>query len=69
MGKMIKIQFTGHRKRVSDIFGLVHTNIYGPMSTQVRDGYSYFITFTDDLSKFGFMYLIKYKFEAFDKLI
>ena len=37
------------------------------MTTQARGGYSYFITFTDDLSRFGYVYLMKHKSEAFDK--
>ena len=37
------------------------------MSTQARGGYSYFIMFTDDRSRFGYVYLMKYKSEAFDK--
>ena len=37
------------------------------MSTQARDGYSYFITFTDNRFRFRFVYLMKYKFEIFDK--
>ena len=46
---------------------LVHTDVCDLMSTQVRGGYSYFIIFIDDSSRFGYVYLIKYKFEVFDK--
>ena len=67
MGKMIKTPFIGYREKTSDILNLVHTDVYGPMSTQVRGGYSYFITFTDDRSRFGYVYLMKYKSEVFDK--
>ena len=49
------------------IFWILHTDVCGPMSTQARGGYSYFIIFTDDMSRFGYVYLMKYKFEAFDK--
>ena len=64
---MTKTPFTGHGQRTSDILDLVHTDVCDPISTQARDGYSYFITFTDDRSRFGYMYLIKYKSKAFDK--
>ena len=37
------------------------------MSTHVIGGYSYFITFTNDFSRYGHVYLMKYKFEAFEK--
>ena len=37
------------------------------MSTQIRGGYSYFIIFIGDKLRFGYVYLMKYKYEAFDK--
>ena len=67
MDKMIKTPFTGHRKRVSNILDLVHIDVCGLISTQARGGYSYFIIFTDDMSRFGYVYLMKYKSEAFNK--
>ena len=39
----------------------------GPMSVQVRGGYEYFITFTDDCSVYGYVYLMRHKSEAFEK--
>ena len=32
----------------------------------VRGGYNYFITFTDDLSRYGYIYLMKHKFKSFE---
>ena len=37
------------------------------MSIQERGGYEYFITFTDDYSRYGYVYLMKQKSEAFKK--
>ena len=37
------------------------------MSTHYIGGYSYFITFTDDFSRYGYVYLMKYKSKAFEK--
>ena len=37
------------------------------MSIQAWGGYEYFITFTDDYSRFGYVYLMKRKFETFEK--
>ena len=37
------------------------------MNSIARGGYSYFITFTDDHSGLGYVYLIKYKSESFEK--
>ena len=46
---------------------LVHTDVCGPMSTQAKRGYEYFITFTDDYSRYGYVYLMKRKSEASEK--
>ena len=32
-----------------------------------RGGFYYFITFTDDFSRFGYMYLLKNKSKSFEK--
>ena len=45
----------------------MHSDVCGPMSIQARGGYEYFITFTDDYSRFGYVYLMKWKFETFEK--
>src|SRR6266536_808970 len=37
------------------------------MSTSARGGYHYFVTFTDDLSRYGYIYLMKHKSETFEK--
>ena len=45
---------------------LIHSNVCGPMLIQVRGGYEYFITFTDDYSRFGYVYLMKRRSKAFE---
>ena len=67
MGRMTKSPFTGHGELAAEVLGLVHTDVCGPMSTHAMGGFSYFITFTDDRSRFGHVYLMKYKSEAFEK--
>ena len=37
------------------------------MSTSARGGYEYFITFIDDYSRYGYIYQMRHKPEAFDK--
>jgi hypothetical protein len=49
-GKMTKSPFTSQSERASDLLGLVHTDVCGPMSSVARGGFQYFITFTDDFS-------------------
>ena len=37
------------------------------MNIEARGGYRYFLTFTDDLSRYGYIYLMKHKSETFEK--
>ena len=49
------------------ILEIIHTDVCGPMSVEARGGYRYFLTFTDDLSRYGYIYLMKHKSETFEK--
>jgi hypothetical protein len=66
-GKMTKASFTGQSERTSDLLGLVHTDVCGPMSSVARGDFQYFITFTDDISSYGYIYLMRHKSESFEK--
>ena len=59
--------FNAKGYRTKDVLGLVHTDLCGPMSTSARGGYEYFITFINDYSRYGYIYLMRHKFEAFEK--
>ena len=48
---------------------LIHSDICRPMSIKARHGASYFITFIDDYSRYGHVYLISQKYEALDCFI
>ena len=41
--------------------------MWGPFSVHARGDYEYFITFTYDYSRSGYVYLMKKKYEALDK--
>ncbi|KAL4291238.1 hypothetical protein GQ457_14G000800 [Hibiscus cannabinus] len=64
---MTKTPFSGKGERASDLLGLIHSDVCGPMNTQARGGYQYFITFTDDFSRYGYIYLMRHKSEALEK--
>ena len=53
MGKMTKTPFSGTMERATDLLEIIHTDVCGPMSVETRGGYRYFLTFTDDLSRYG----------------
>ena len=52
--------------RVDDLLGLIHTDVCGPCRTASNEGASYFITFTNDSSRYGYVYLLKHKHEIFE---
>jgi hypothetical protein len=64
---MTRTPFTGFVERAADLLGIIHTDVCGPMSVATRNGYRYFVTFTDELSGYGYIYLIKHKSETFEK--
>ena len=76
MGKTIKLEmrsevcfFVGYAKgnRAQEPLKLIHSDVCGPMSTQARGGYEYFVTFVDDYSRYGYVYLMRHKSETFGK--
>jgi hypothetical protein len=67
LGKMTKAPFTGQSERASDMLGLVHTDVRGPMSSVARGSFQYFITFIDDFSRYGHIYLMRHKSKSFEK--
>ena len=67
MGKLTRTPFTGHVERATDLLEIIHSDVCGPMSVTAHDGYLYFVTFTDDLSRYGYIYLMKQKSETFEK--
>ncbi|KAL0430539.1 UNVERIFIED_CONTAM: hypothetical protein Sradi_0679900 [Sesamum radiatum] len=64
---MTKKPFVGQSTIANGLLDLVHTDVYGPLSIPARGGFSYFITFIDDHSRYGYIYLMRYKFEAFGR--
>ena len=66
LGKMTKSSFKERGKRLSDVLSLIHTDVCVPMNISTRGGYYYFITFTDDLSRYGYVYFRKHKLESFE---
>ncbi|GJV93579.1 retrotransposon protein, putative, ty1-copia subclass [Tanacetum coccineum] len=65
-GKMIRKSFPHRPERAIDLLGLIHTDVCGPLRHVSRQGASYFITFTDDYSRYGYVYLLKHKHEVFE---
>jgi hypothetical protein len=64
---MTKTPFTGFIKWATNLFEIIHTDVCGLMSVATRNGYRYFVTFTGDLSRYAYIYLMKHKYETFEK--
>ncbi|KAA0043129.1 gag/pol protein [Cucumis melo var. makuwa] len=54
---MTKISFTGKGLRAKTHLEIVHSDLWGPMNVKARGGYEYFISFIDDYSRYGHVYL------------
>ena len=64
---MTKAPFNRKNERAVGLLDLIHSDVCGPMSTCARGNFSYFITFTDDFSRYGYIYLMRHKSESFEK--
>src|SRR4051812_19834439 len=64
---MTRTLFFGSMERAPNLLEIIHSDVCGPMSVSARGGYRYFVTFTHDLSRYGYIYLMKHKSETFDK--
>ena len=66
-GKMTRSPFVGQMARAKDVLEIIHSDVCGPFRDMSRGGFYYFITFIDDLSRFGHLFLMKNKSESFEK--
>ena len=64
-GKATRLPFA-KAERACFPLDLIHFDIGGPMNVRTRHATQYFITFIDDFTRFGHVYLISHKFEALD---
>ncbi|RDX83545.1 hypothetical protein CR513_35524, partial [Mucuna pruriens] len=64
-GKRTNIRKLG-AERAKDVLELIHTDICGPFPTASWNGQQYFITFIDDYSRCGYLYLIHEKSQSLD---
>ncbi|UYV68918.1 hypothetical protein LAZ67_6001665 [Cordylochernes scorpioides] len=68
-GKLTETPFPKKTEyRATETLKLVHSDICGPLPTNSLSGKRYFITFTDDCSRYTKTYLLKGKDEAYEKI-
>ena len=64
-GKLTNLRKKG-AIRSEKLLEIIHTDICGPFPVDTHDGFKYFITFTDDFSRYGYVYLITEKSKALE---
>jgi transposase InsO family protein len=66
-GKMPRKSFAKRKLRIAtDVGEIIHTDVCGPIFPTALGGYKYFITFTDEFTRFIWVALMKQKDEAFE---
>ena len=65
MGKMTRAPYP-KAERSTKPLAIIHSDICGEMSIPTKGQKVYFITFIDDYSRYGYVYLLKHKSEGFD---
>ncbi|GKB06542.1 retrotransposon protein, putative, ty1-copia subclass [Tanacetum coccineum] len=66
LGKMARKPHSNQVDRAKYLLGLIHTDVCDPFKIMSRQGASYFVTFTDDFSRYGYVYLLKHNHEVFE---
>nr|GEU54541.1 hypothetical protein [Tanacetum cinerariifolium] len=64
--KMTRKPFSHKTEKVKDVLGLIHTDVCDLLRCVSKKGASYLITFTDDYSRYGYVYSLKHKHEVFE---
>ena len=59
----------GKEIQASEILGLIHTDINGPIPITYLNGSRYVLTFIDDFSRYTWAFFIKKKSEVLEKFI
>ena len=59
LGKMTMSPFTGTCEKGEGLLDLKHTDVCEPFRSTTRDACRFYVTFTDDYSRYGYIYLIK----------
>ena len=58
----------GKERRATQVLGLVHLDLIGPLPAPSYGGSRYVLTFINDFSRFRWVYFLKLKYEVFETL-
>jgi gag-polypeptide of LTR copia-type/Integrase core domain/GAG-pre-integrase domain len=62
--KLHRLPFPKHLNKSNELFGLIHSDVWGNASIESKEGFKYFVTFIDDKSHATWLYLLKSKREV-----
>ncbi|KAA0039045.1 gag/pol protein [Cucumis melo var. makuwa] len=65
-GDVISARAVGDAK-VKEPLELIHSDLCSPMNVKARWGFEYFISFIDDYSRYGYLYLMEHKSKVLEK--
>ena len=65
-GKHQRIPFSSSTTQTTEVLELVHSDVCGKMREKSLGGCEYFLTFTDDKSRYTWVYILKTKDQVFD---
>ena len=64
---MTRLSFIGQMERAKNILEIIHSDVYRPFSEMAKGSFYYFITFIDDILRYGHLFLMKNKSKSFEK--
>ena len=68
-GNNIKKTLHSSDKKTKGLLDIIHSDVYGPMSSNSLSGYVYYVSFIDDFSRNTWIYFLKSKNEVFSKFM
>lgn len=65
-GKMTRLPFPPRENQTKNILEIVHSDVWGPIKMKSHGGSQYFVTFTDEYSRYCKIYFLKRKNEVLE---
>ena len=68
-GKQHRTSFDASDRQTGDLLELVHSDVCSKISETSIGGAQYFLTFTDDKSRYSWVYILKTKVQVFERFV
>ena len=69
LAKCHRLPYSRNEHRSSHMLDLIHCDLWGPSPVKSTLGFTYYVLFIDDYSRFTWLYPLKFKFDFFDVFI